>query len=55
MSFLIESIAKFDNLSWDIVDHRYDLPNLSLLNDLPQEDTDTDKVRQIFKAVASVL
>ena len=55
MSFSIGNIARFDTQSWDIFDHRYDIINLSLLNDLPQEDTDTDNVKNIFKAVPSVL
>ena len=46
---------RFDTLSWDIVDCRYDLMYLSLLNDLSQEDTDTGKVRKFIKAVAYVL
>ena len=55
MLFSVASIARFDTLSWDIVDHRYDLINLSSLNNLSQEETDTGKVRNFFKAIASVL
>jgi hypothetical protein len=46
-SFSIERIARFVNLSCDIVDHRYDLISIILLKEHLHDATETGNVNRI--------
>jgi hypothetical protein len=54
-SFSVERIARFVNLSCDIVDRRYDLISFILLKELSHDAAETGIVNRIRRAVAKVL
>jgi hypothetical protein len=54
-SFSIERIARFVNLSCDIIDHKYDFISFSLLKECSHDATETGNVNRIRRAVAKVL
>jgi hypothetical protein len=55
ISFSIERIARFVNLSYDTVDRRYDLISFILLKESSHDATETGNVHRILRAAAKVL